>query len=167
MTPPRSAAPEVLTHVQESPIGSLVATWTERGLYSLQSVADDTIQPDWNAAGSHHSEALAAILDDYFATGRSAFDSVRVDETGWTPFAQAVYRQCRKIPTGTTLTYGDLAARAGNRSASRAVGALMARNRILLVIPCHRVVSSGGGLRGFSAAGGLTTKQYLLDLESV
>jgi methylated-DNA-[protein]-cysteine S-methyltransferase len=59
-----------------------------------------------------------------------------------------------------------LATGVGSRGASRAVGAAMSRNRILLVIPCHRVVSAGGVLRGFSAPGGLRTKQFLLDLES-
>jgi methylated-DNA-[protein]-cysteine S-methyltransferase len=89
-----------------------------------------------------------------------------LDGSGWTAFGRAVYRECRRIPAGTTVTYGELAERAGTRSASRAVGALMARNRILLVIPCHRVVAVGGGLRGFSAEGGLATKRYLLDLEA-
>ena len=63
------------------------------------------------------------------------------------------------------MTYKQLAKLAGNEKASRAVGAAMSRNRILLVIPCHRVIAAGGGLRGFSAPGGLATKRLLLQLE--
>ncbi|MCL4165073.1 UNVERIFIED_CONTAM: hypothetical protein GTU68_055700 [Idotea baltica] len=79
---------------------------------------------------------------------------------------QRVYQCCRQIQPGDTMTYKQLAAAAGNEKASRAVGAAMSRNRILLVIPCHRVLAANGQLRGFSAPGGLATKQSLLDLEN-
>jgi methylated-DNA-[protein]-cysteine S-methyltransferase len=64
------------------------------------------------------------------------------------------------------LTYGQLARRVGSPAAARAVGSTMARNRLPLVIPCHRVVGSGGQLRGFSAPGGVAVKQRLLQMEA-
>lgn len=82
------------------------------------------------------------------------------------PFRRRIGELCREIPYGQTLSYGQLAARAGSPGASRAVGACMAGNRVPLVIPCHRVVASNGGLGGFSAPGGLGTKRALLNLEA-
>jgi len=81
-----------------------------------------------------------------------------------TPFLRRVYEIVRHIPAGKTLSYGEVAAAAGSPGAARAVGAAMAKNRICLFIPCHRVVASSG-LGGWSGAGGLAQKQALLDLE--
>ncbi len=69
---------------------------------------------------------------------------------------------CRKIPSGRTTTYGELAVRIGHSGAARAVGSALARNPIPLIIPCHRVLRTDGHLGGFSAPGGVTTKQKLL-----
>jgi methylated-DNA-[protein]-cysteine S-methyltransferase len=159
--------PTEVRSVHQTPLGPMIAAWTDAGLYSLGW--EHT--PDHQSVKSEHSSGWrAGMLDDrlreFFATGRSDFDSIPIDTTGWTDFAEQVYRCCRSIRSGTTLSYKELATRAGNPAASRAVGAAMARNRILLVVPCHRVVSAGGGLRGFSAPGGLQTKQFLLDLET-
>ncbi len=78
------------------------------------------------------------------------------------PFDRKVLQTCRKIPPGETTTYGDLAVRVGHPGAARAVGSALAHNPIPLIIPCHRVLRSDGSLGGFSAPGGLTTKQNLL-----
>jgi methylated-DNA-[protein]-cysteine S-methyltransferase len=78
------------------------------------------------------------------------------------PFDRKVLQTCRKIPPGETTTYGDLAVRIGHPGAARAVGSALARNPIPLIIPCHRVLRSDGHLGGFSAPGGLATKQKLL-----
>lgn len=80
-----------------------------------------------------------------------------------TPFQERVWRSLRQVPYGAVLTYGELAQRAGFPKAARAVGAAMARNRIPIVLPCHRVIASGGGLGGFT--GGLEIKRKLLRLE--
>ncbi len=85
---------------------------------------------------------------------------------GTTPFQERVLRACRTIPFGETLTYGELATLSGHRGAARAAGGVMARNPIPLVIPCHRVLASGGRIGGYSAPGGPTTKQRLLDHEA-
>ncbi|QDV88668.1 methylated-DNA--[protein]-cysteine S-methyltransferase [Planctomycetes bacterium TBK1r] len=152
-------------------LGNMVSTWTAAGLYSLRwqertGSHDSPGSDDGPVAGDPRGEDLDQRLREYFATGHADFDAIELDTQGWTPFTNQVYRCCRAIAPGTTITYQELAQRAGNKAASRAVGAAMSRNRILLVIPCHRVVSAGGGLRGFSAPGGLQTKQFLLDLET-
>lgn len=82
-----------------------------------------------------------------------------------TPFQQRVLQLCRKIPYGQIATYGELARRAGHPRAARAVGNVMAANRVPIVIPCHRVVPSGGKLGRYSAPGGDRTKLRLLELE--
>ena len=74
--------------------------------------------------------------------------------------------QCRRIPYGRTMSYAELAAKAGSPNAARAVGNCMAGNRIPLIVPCHRVVCSDGRLGSYSAPGGTRMKRRLLDLES-
>lgn len=81
-----------------------------------------------------------------------------------TPFMRRVYEIVRRIPSGETLSYGEVADQAGRPGAARAVGAAMANNRICLFIPCHRVVGSSG-LGGWSGPGGLDQKRALLELE--
>ena len=82
-----------------------------------------------------------------------------------TPFQQRVWRALQQIPYGTTRTYGAIATIIGNPRASRAVGMACNKNPLLLIVPCHRVVGSGGKLTGF--AYGTNAKQWLLELESV
>ncbi len=157
-----------ITH--DTPLGTIHTYWTNQGLYSL-TIGDD---PSRQRSGDrcHESVFDSAVVDDfgqrlkrYCRHGQESFADMPVDSNGWTPFMKSVYEACRQIPAGQTLTYKQLAAASGNEKASRAVGAAMARNRILLVIPCHRVIAANGHLRGFSAPGGLITKRALLDLE--
>lgn len=84
-----------------------------------------------------------------------------------TLFQQAVLKACQAVPWGDTLSYAGLAKAAGRPKSARAVGNVMATNRTPLLIPCHRIVASGGKLGGFTAPGGVDTKQRLLKLESV
>jgi len=92
------------------------------------------------------------------------FRDVAVDLSGSTPFTIEVCRWIRSIPAGETRTYGQVAAALGKPMASRAVGGALSRNPVGLVVPCHRVVGVGG-LTGFSAPGGIATKERLLRLE--
>ena len=85
-----------------------------------------------------------------------------VDLDGAGPFRQAVLQACRRITFGRTMTYGDLAQQVGRPGAARAVGSVMAGNPIPLIIPCHRVLRTDGGLGGFSAPGAIATKQKML-----
>ncbi len=100
-------------------------------------------------------------IRDYFA-GRGPCQEIPIDCPGGTRFTRRVLRAARAIPPGATMTYGALAGRAGSPRAARAVGQVMARNPVPLVVPCHRVVASGGA-GGY--AGGLAMKDRLLALE--
>lgn len=164
-----AAASAVREHA--TPLGVLRSYWTPLGLCRIE----------WSAPESESQRGAATVasslgdppeiarfdacLQRYFACGEDSFGEVRVDSRGWSDFARRVYRCCRQIPASATWTYQQLAAAAGSPRASRAVGAAMARNQVPLVIPCHRVVAASGRLRGFSAPGGLETKQRLLSLE--
>jgi methylated-DNA-[protein]-cysteine S-methyltransferase len=120
-------------------------------------------QADGNGQWSH---PLVERLQAYASGGRDDFLDIQVDTSDLTPFARLVVPACRRIPYGRTLTYGQLAAQCGSPAAARAVGNCMARNRFPLVVPCHRVVASGGSLGGYSAPGGVRLKRRLLELES-
>ena len=101
-----------------------------------------------------------------FAQGEPVeFLDVPVNTKGMTAFQRRVIATCRAIPHGETCTYGELAEAAGRPGAARAVGSVMSRNRVPLVVPCHRVVPASGGLGGFSAPQGVAMKRRLLDLE--
>jgi O-6-methylguanine DNA methyltransferase len=113
---------------------------------------------DWNPA-------LAKRLQEYASGNRDDFQDVCVDFGPVGAFQRCVLECCRQIPFGTTLTYGQLAAKAGAERAARAVGNCMAGNRIPIIIPCHRVVRADGSLGNYSAPGGPATKQKLLCLE--
>ena len=115
-------------------------------------------QADWNLS-------LVRRLQAYAAGNRDDFRDIAIDLAASSPFRRRVLQRCRRIPYGTTVTYAELAASVRARGAARAVGNCMAGNRIPLVIPCHRVVRSDGGLGNYSAPGGVRTKRRLLDME--
>ncbi len=101
-----------------------------------------------------------------FAVGvKDDFLDIQLDLSHLGAFERKVIKECRRIPAGTTLSYAELARRSGSAQAARAVGNVMAKNRFPLVVPCHRVVRSGGGLGGYSARHGLRVKRRLLELE--
>jgi methylated-DNA-[protein]-cysteine S-methyltransferase len=106
-------------------------------------------------------------LQAYAEGSPEDFTDVDVDPGVLTEFQRRVIRGCRRIRYGQTLTYAQLAAKAGCPGAARAVGNCMARNRIPLIIPCHRVIGSHGGLGGYSAPGGVSLKRRLLQLEGL
>ncbi|HEY3344935.1 MAG TPA: methylated-DNA--[protein]-cysteine S-methyltransferase [Anaerolineaceae bacterium] len=109
------------------------------------------------------SEALRQ-LGDYFGGRLHVFD-LPIDWPTMRPFQQRVLQLTAAISYGQVRTYGDLAQEIGDVGAARAVGRALATNPIGIVLPCHRVVGADGGLHGFSAAGGLATKAWLLRLE--
>jgi methylated-DNA-[protein]-cysteine S-methyltransferase len=109
------------------------------------------------------------LVDDLqrFAAGEEVeFADVRVALDHLTPFARRIVAACRRIGWGRVSSYGELAARCGSPGAARAVGSVMAKNRYPLVVPCHRVLASGGGLGGYSAPEGLQMKRRLLAMEN-
>jgi len=84
---------------------------------------------------------------------------------GYSEFGCKVLETCRKIKYGETVSYGQLAKMAGRANAARAVGGVLGRNKLPLIIPCHRVIRADGGMGGFSAAGGVEIKEKMLELE--
>jgi len=120
-----------------------------------------------DAAPAAESEVPgAAALRRWLEGDPSALSSVPVDLRGAPPFAGRVYRALRRVPPGRTLTYGDLARRAGSPRAVRAVGRAMATNPLAPFVPCHRVIGSDGKLTGYSAPGGLALKARFLAAEA-
>ncbi len=103
-------------------------------------------------------------LTEYLNGERASWE-LELDLDGATPFFRRAWDACRSIPAGETRTYEWLAASAGNVKAARGAGQAMARNRIPIVIPCHRVIGKDGGLHGF-AGPGLPMKARLLRLEA-
>lgn len=100
-------------------------------------------------------------LSEYFEGNRREF-TVKLQQSG-TPFQRIVWEELRKIPYGSTISYGELARRIGNPRASRAVGSANGMNHIAIMVPCHRVITSTGHLGGY--ASGPDHKSFLLDLE--
>ena len=125
---------------------------------------------DVTGQASRHDDDLADDLLERlqrYADGEPVdFSDVPVAIDHLSTFQRRVVKACRAIPAGQRRSYGELAAKAGSPGAARAVGSVMANNRVPLVVPCHRVVTSGGKLGGFSAPQGLAMKKRLLALEA-
>jgi methylated-DNA-[protein]-cysteine S-methyltransferase len=114
--------------------------------------------------------AIAAVIravQSYFAGEYVDFSHARLDLSGEPEFERRVYAALRQVTWGLTTTYGDLAILAGAPGGARAVGRAMAKNPLPVIVPCHRVLAAGGAIGGFSAHGGLATKQRMLALERV
>jgi AraC family transcriptional regulator of adaptative response/methylated-DNA-[protein]-cysteine methyltransferase len=167
----RDTAP-ILATLIPSPLGPLLAAATEDGLCMLE-FADREKLPKQAAdlsrfyrrpvvpGRNEHIERIELELTEYFAGERKTFD-VPLDLKG-TEFQERVWKELLNIPFGKTVSYEELAIRIGSPKAQRAVGLANGRNRIPIVVPCHRVIQKNGQLRGYG--GGLWRKQFLLDLE--
>lgn len=116
-------------------------------------------------AASRDVRELVERIQAYADGQRDEFLDIPVALDDATTFQRQVLQQCRRIRYGQTIAYGQLAAKTGYPQAARAIGGVMARNRVPLVIPCHRVVGSSGTLRGYSGCGGTAMKRRLLELE--
>jgi methylated-DNA-[protein]-cysteine S-methyltransferase len=107
---------------------------------------------------------LHDVVAAYFDGDVDALDAIAVEPESGTEFQREVWKRLREIPAGTTISYGELARRVGRPSASRAVGLANGSNPIALIVPCHRVIRTGGALGGYGY--GLDYKRWLLDHES-
>lgn len=156
----------------DSPYGPIHIAVTDRGLVSLAlpSVGEDeflarlaTVVSPRVLEVPRRLDRIRRELDEYFAGGRRRFDVAldwRMVRAG---FYRSVLRETAKLPFGATSTYGEIASRAGNPRAARAAGTALATNPIPLVIPCHRVLRSGGSVGEYG--GGSAMKQSLLVAE--
>jgi methylated-DNA-[protein]-cysteine S-methyltransferase len=154
----------------DTPIGDLLVGVTDRGVCRVHFDPDPERELESLARqfgprvlrASKPVDRVRRQLDEYFAGRRRAFDVER-DLRVVPAFNRRVLEELARVEYGTTTTYGALAARSGNPRAARAVGTIMNRNPIPIVLPCHRVVGANGRLTGY--AGGLERKELLLRLE--
>ena len=168
------ADPDISFAVLDLPIGRVVAATTSDGLVriayeDLNGSVEEIVQQLADRLSPRVLEQPARLdpvareLDEYFAGKRTTFD-LKLD---WAlirgRFGAKVLKATAAIPYGGVSTYGEIAAKAGNPAASRATGNALGSNPIPVIIPCHRVLRSGGGLGGYT--GGVERKQALLALE--
>jgi len=147
-----------------SPQGSMVIAATGKGVAGVYFKGQKHFPEtrDWRRDPRHPALRQAKReLQEYFARRRRRF-TVPVDPAG-TPFQRAVWKAIAKVRFGGTLTYGELARRAGHPGSARAAGAATGRNPLGILVPCHRIVGADGSLTGY--AGGLARKRALLALE--
>jgi O-6-methylguanine DNA methyltransferase len=162
----------LVTRTLATPLGPMIAIASDRGVCLLEFLEGRT-RPSSAAslAARHgaparrgtnrHLERLRSELDAYFRGELRRFRTP-LDLRG-TPFQRAVWARLARVGYGETLTYAQLAARAGRPGAVRAAGHANGRNPVSIVVPCHRVVGSDGGLHGYG--GGLWRKSWLRELE--
>ena len=147
-----------------TPVGTLLLSARAGRLCGVVILAPGVEPPQPVGEGDPVLDRAAGQLAEYFAGTRRNFD-LPLDLGGLPPFTRRVLEILAMLPCGATLSYGELAARAGNPRGARAVGRAMAVNPLPIVIPCHRVLAAGGRPGGYSGGGGLATKGRLLALE--
>jgi len=152
-----------------SPLGTYTLVSSHRGVVCVESPGEaEKRMARWERDGirlqedGEYNAAVTRELDAYFA-GKLRQFTVPLDLRG-TPFQRRVWELLCDIPYGETRSYGEVAQAVGNSKASRAVGQAIGGNPVAIVVPCHRVIGSDGGLTGYG--GGLPRKRALLDLES-
>jgi methylated-DNA-[protein]-cysteine S-methyltransferase len=157
-------------------IGTCAIAWGPNGIVGVQlpepnpGATQARLLRKLGGSASHGqpSEPVQQAIDDIVALlGGEPRDlrDVRLDMGQLPAFFRNVYAVVRQILPGQTLSYGDVAARCGDRTAARAVGQAMARNPFPIIVPCHRVLAAHGKSGGFSANGGVHTKLRLLAIE--
>ena len=158
---------EPTAKIIESPVGRLSITEAGGALvriaWSDHEAADPAGDPGARPGETPLLARAAEQLGEYFAGARRDFD-LPLDPAG-TPFQRRVWTEMARIPFGATASYGALARALG--SVARAVGGACGANPIPIVIPCHRVLATGGALGGFSGGTGPATKRALLELEGI
>ena len=158
-------------HLLELPMGWMVLLAGSNGLKraSLKPRPEEAVEDlgtDLDGADDDPDffTQVVECLNRYASGDMTALDEIALDFSRVTPFFSAAWNACRSIPPGETRSYAWLAAEAGSPLAMRAAGQSMARNRFSLIIPCHRVIASDGGLGGYGG-GGLGVKARLLQME--
>jgi methylated-DNA-[protein]-cysteine S-methyltransferase len=176
----QSAVPSDVSHtLVDTALGAIGLAWraTPRGVAIVrlqlptgdQAATEQALTRRLDSARAtalpEEIERIAGMIRAYAAGDSVDFSGVEVDVGPVEPIRRAIYAALRKLGHGETLTYGELADRAGFPGLAQAVGQAMGRNPVPLIIPCHRVLAAGGKLGGFSAPGGVTTKERMLKLE--
>lgn len=159
----------------DTSIGRCAIAWGERGVVGVQ--LPETREAETRARLRERFPGAAqalppfdvqAALDGIVALLRGEardLSGVTLDMDRVLPFNRRVYEAARAIPSGATLSYGQIATQLGEPGAARAVGQALGRNPFPIIVPCHRVLAAGGKIGGFSANGGIRTKLRLLAIE--
>ena len=160
--------------LEESPFGSIYLAVSPHGLCRVSSECEsielfaeevEDLYPYMDIVFDNGSiSELIAKLNDYFSGKRNNI-AFPLDLNSMTPFGRKVLIACSKVAYGETVSYGELALRAGSPGASRAVGTVMSKNPLPIVIPCHRVISASGKIGGYT--GGLHKKRLLMAIEGI
>ena len=161
----------------DTAIGTCGIVWNERGLTGVHlpdaNVARTRASVERRFPGAVLAPAAPEVqqaIDGIVALFRGEKRDLRevvLDLEGVPDFNRRVYELARTIPPGATLTYGDVATRLGTPGMARAVGHALGQNPWPIVVPCHRVLAADGGMGGFSAPGGVSTKRKMLEIEGV
>jgi methylated-DNA-[protein]-cysteine S-methyltransferase len=150
----------------EGPYGRMLLVVNEDGLCGAYFDGQKhlrKVEPQWQRDASHTTLCQAKReLIEYFGGERKRFELELAPEG--TPFQRSVWKAISTVSFGQTITYAELARRAGHPGSARAAGAATGRNPIGVIVPCHRIVGADGSLTGY--AGGLDVKRALLALES-
>ena len=159
----------------DTTIGRCAVAWNEHGIVGVQLPEADEqrtarrAQRRWPGAPvTTAPDAVQSTINAIVALLRGEqvdLTSVVLDDSGSAEFNRRVYAVARSIPPGSTLTYGDIAKRLGEPGAARAVGQALGANPFAIIVPCHRVIAAHGKMGGFSAGGGVSTKQQMLAIE--
>jgi methylated-DNA-[protein]-cysteine S-methyltransferase len=166
----RESLLDVAYDLVDTPIGTLLVATTERGLCRIAYDAEPEQEVELLARrfgirvlrSPRPIDPARHELDEYFEGSRTRFD-LRVDLALLADFNRRVLHELARVPYGEVVTYGELAARAERPRAARAVGTVMNRNPLPIVLPCHRVIGANGKLTGYG--GGLPRKEALLRRE--
>jgi methylated-DNA-[protein]-cysteine S-methyltransferase len=156
-------------------IGPCGIAWGDRGILGLQLPEVEPAQARARmlrrfpgAREAAPPAPIQATIDgivDLLSGGPADLSAAPLDMERVPPFHRRVYEIARSIPPGSTLSYGEVAERLGDRTLARAVGQALGENPFPIVVPCHRVLAAGGRSGGFSAPGGVSTKLRLLSIE--
>ncbi len=140
------------------PLGLLEIRANENGVVSVLFSGGGKEAGDQE---SPHLKKVVKQLKEYFSGRRDHFD-FPMNFSG-TPWQKRVWKELLRIPYGQTVSYSDLAKRLGGKNLARAVASACAQNKLMLAVPCHRVIGSDGELKGYS--GGFRHKKWLLEFE--
>jgi methylated-DNA-[protein]-cysteine S-methyltransferase len=159
----------------DTPLGVAGVAWGDQGILGIQLPEPEAARVRARlkrrfpgaaeAAPSVEIRAAMAAIERLLAGEPKDLSGIQLDMRRVPEFAQRVYEIARTVKSGETLTYGQIAEQLGDKLLARDVGQALARNPYPIVVPCHRILAAGGKLGGFSAAGGVATKQRLLAIE--